>query len=215
MGEVRPGNRADRMLVARKERVERLRSRAQEWAPVGEPVVWRARWGGLLVAALLLGKTVHYSRLAEPLAPGVRGVLEWLLLQAGVTLVWACFACAVGNWGVVAHRPGIWVRRAGSTRHVDWERIERVDVGRFGRLGIRLKDQDEPWLVAGFFLPPALCRALRLRDGAQEAADLLTVLALHPELRPRGGAGHRRLGHPWVIWPAAAVWVYGVVTTLS
>ncbi len=203
------------MLVARKERMERLRSRVQEREPVREPVVWRARWGGTLTAALLMGQIIRYSGRAEPFAPGVRGVLEWLFLQAGVTLIWAWFACAVGNWGVVAHRPGIWVRRAGPTRHVDWERIERVDVGRFGRLDVRLKDQDEPWLVAGFFLPPVVCRVLRLRDGAQEAADLLTVLALHPELRPRGGAGHRRLGHPWVVWPAAAVWVYGMAVTLS
>ncbi|MDK1475466.1 hypothetical protein QNO07_18920 [Streptomyces sp. 549] len=219
MKEAGEGKRSARRRADEGAREERLRALARELVAPERAVAWRARWGGWLVAALLLWHTVRFARDAEPLALGFWSVLGWAAFQVGVCLIWAFMACAVGHWGVAAHRPGVWVRGPGASRHVDWDRIEGVGVTDHGRLEMKLrKDPDDPdadrWLAVGFFVPPVLCRFLRRRDTAQEAADLLTVMANHPELRPLRGAGHRKLGQPWVLLPAAAVWLYAVYTML-
>ncbi|MFF9125898.1 PH domain-containing protein [Streptomyces sp. NPDC014889] len=172
--------RAERRREARKERRDRVEELAGVMTAPQAPLVWRAGWRGKATAAILCAVFVlladhqDVGSLAHPRPGGLISAV-WSSLFVG----WVC--CWLALWRVTADRDGVYIRRLLSTRFLPWSRIGRVELRQDGQLEF-FGQSPEP--MTGLFAPPWLSRVTRRPGTGGRAADTLTVMALHGDLRP-------------------------------
>ncbi|MBQ0826418.1 PH domain-containing protein [Streptomyces tagetis] len=198
----------ERARLARRER----RARRAELAAVLEapaaPLTWRAGWRGKALGAVLclgfvtLSAYPEGASLAEP-RPSALVFALW----TPFALAW--FSCRVGIWRITADRDGVHLRRMWRTRLLSWSEIRHVELRHDGSLEFFGPDTPEP--MAGLFAPPWLAR--RTGGTGAEAADLITVMAEHPRLRPAGQSRPVPGFARWVLLLAAVIFVIGQFRT--
>ncbi|MFJ8667613.1 hypothetical protein [Streptomyces sp. NPDC093600] len=176
-------------------------SAARVEAPAA-PIVWRAGLPGRVTAVGWCVAFVAFvdrpvgGVLAEP-QPSVSFFAAW----SSVVAAWVC--CRLGMWRIVADQKGVHVRRFWAVRCMPWLMISHVELRRDGFLGFVGPGTES---LAGSFLPPWASRLLRRSNRGRNAADTLTVLARHSDLRPQGRAGRLTgVAFVWRSLPLAVV----------
>ncbi|MEV5009701.1 PH domain-containing protein [Streptomyces sp. NPDC056159] len=199
--------RAERRRQARKERRDRVKELAGAMTAPEVPLVWRAGWGGRVTSAVvcvvfvLLSEHEGGGSMAHPRPVGLIFSV-WPSLIVG----WVC--CWLALWRVTADRDGVYIRRLLSTRFLPWSRISRVEMRHDGQLEF-FSQAPEP--MAGLFAPPWLSRVTRRPGTGGQAADMLTAMARHGDLRPTAQAERAQIGGGLVPW----VFLVGVVLHLA
>ncbi len=176
------------------------------------PLVWRAGWPGWIAAAgagMLFVAFVDRppgASLAHP-QPGALLFAVW----TSVVAAWLC--CRLCLWRITADRDGVYIRRLWTVKYLPWSVIGRVELRNDGLLEF-FGPGVEP--MAGLFMPPWGSRLSGHRGTGVRAADMLTVLALHAELRPRAQADRTLTGVAFARWalPLAVV-LHVVADSLS
>lgn len=199
MGERRRRERHQR----RRERRLRIAELAAGLEAPSAPLVWRAGWPGRIAAT---GAGVLFVALVDR-PPGVSlahpqpGALLFAVWTS-VVAAWLC--CRLCLWRITADRDGVYIRRLWQVKHLPWSVIGRVELRNDGLLEF-FGAGVEP--MAGLFAPPWASRLSGDRGSGVRAADMLTVLALHADLRPRAQAGRTLTGSAFVWWalPLAVV----------
>ncbi|WP_445529626.1 PH domain-containing protein [Streptomyces cyslabdanicus] len=198
--------RAERRRQARKERRDRVEELAGSMTAPEAPLVWGAGWGGKMVSAVvcavfvLLTEHPEGGSLTHPRPVGLV-VSVWSSLFVG----WAC--CWPALWRVTADRDGVYIRRLWSTRLLPWSTITRVEMRHDGQLEFFGRHTPEP--MAGLFAPPWMSRVVR-SDRGSRAADTLSAMALHGDLRPTARVERRPTGTgiaPWVVLLAVVLYL--------
>lgn len=154
------------------------------------PLVWRAGWRGRFAAAVFGGLFVMLVERPDggtltASSPDALFFAVWTSLVAA----WVC--CRLALWRVTADQDGVHVRRMWTVRLIPWSVIRRVELRHDGLLEF-VVPEGEP--MAGLFLPPWAGRLFRRSGEGVRAADVLTVLAHAPRLRPRGRADRASTG---------------------
>ncbi|WP_141359384.1 PH domain-containing protein [Streptomyces sp. 6-11-2] len=189
--------RAERRRQARKERRDRVEELAGAMTAPEVPLVWGAGWRGKTTAAVIC--VLFVTLFEHPAGAGLAHPRPGALIQALWTSLVVSFPCCwFALWRVTADRDGVHVRRLWSTRLLPWSTITRVEMRRDGQLEFFGRT---PELIAGLFAPPWLSRVVR-SDRGSRAADTLSAMVLHGDLRPtarveRGPAGTGFA--PWII----------------
>ncbi|MFI9603015.1 PH domain-containing protein [Streptomyces sp. NPDC052043] len=200
--------RAERRRQARKERRDRVEELAGVMTAPEAPLVWGAGWGGKVASAVvcavfvLLAEHPDGGSLAHP-RPGGLFFAVWSSLCMG----WAC--CMLALWRVTADRDGVYIRRLWSTRLLPWSTITRVEMRHDGQLEFFGRHTPEP--MAGLFAPPWLSRAVR-SDRGSRAADTLSAMALHSDLRPTARVERGAIGTGiarWAVLLAVVLYLAG------
>ncbi|WP_282703067.1 PH domain-containing protein [Streptomyces sp. CC219B] len=181
--------------AARLAREQRLAELRPSVPPAPEPLTVGAGWSArslavALVAAYLLGNV-------EPDRDMSAG--RWFFLALGAS-AWAFTVGRLAAWRIVADADGVLLRSFLQVRRLPWDDIRDVWLRRDGLLEFSA-GTDEPVRVGGF-VPPLLHRRLRIPTTGRRTADLLALMARHPELRPTHGA---EAGPPTVMWSLGAV----------
>jgi hypothetical protein len=128
---------------------------------------------------------------------------DWIALAWGVSF-WAYLSSRLAMWRVVADRDGVWVRGFLWVRHLSWDGVRLVELRRDGVLEFWGRG-DEDAVRAGAFVPPVVYHRLRIRTAGPRLADLFTLMARHPELRPFRTARDGELGPPMALWALVAL----------
>ncbi len=202
MPTARAGER--RRLVRRERRARRQELAAVLDAPQA-PLTWRAGWRGKALGAVLclvfvtLLEYPDGASLAHP-RPSALVFALWTPLA----LAWFC--CRLGVWRITADRDGVHVRRMWRTRFLAWSVIRHVELRHDGSLEFFGPSSPEP--MAGSFAPAWLVRRTGRGTGA-DAADLLTVMAEHPHLRPAEQAPPVPGFARWAVPLAVALFLIG------
>jgi hypothetical protein len=135
------------------------------------------------------------------------GSLGWHVLPLlGLASVPGALATFL-NWRITADRSGLWLAGAYKVRHLSWDELRAV-VYTGGVIEIRRADGKtwEPSL--GW---PWMERRLRLRPSYVRAAEEISAMHTHPELRPTEESPARDHGLPlgpvlavlYALWAAA------------
>ncbi|MFB7324089.1 PH domain-containing protein [Streptomyces sp. NPDC056190] len=197
--------RGERARQTRKERRDRVEELAGVMTAPEAPLVWRAGWRGratgAVICAVFVALTEHPAEasLAHP-QPGALLYALWTSLVVGFPCCW--FAL----WRVTADRDGVYIRRLWSTRLLPWSTITRVEMRRDGQLEF-FGRTPEP--MAGLFAPPWMSRVAR-SDRGSRAADTLSAMALHGDLRPTARVERGLTGTglaPWIILLGVALYL--------
>ncbi|MDK1476451.1 hypothetical protein QNO07_24080 [Streptomyces sp. 549] len=201
------GRAHDRRRPRRQKERRRLDALAEATGPLPQPVGWSAGVGSHLLAvlccvnlALITASSVHLYEVSLSGTPR-------LVFGAMLVATWLHFACSLANWSLAAGRSGVWVRNAWGTRFLSWQDFTRVKSVYLGAVVVGDGDGDRDRTV-GRFLPGLLSRLLRRPDEARRAADLLTLMKRHPELRPPQDSSPADLApsrRRWVVLLAAAL----------
>ncbi|MFH9981174.1 hypothetical protein ACH4ND_18350 [Streptomyces sp. NPDC017179] len=190
--------RAERRRQARKQRRERVEELAGAMTAPQAPLVWRAGWRGKAAAAVVCALFVTLAEhpagagLAHP-RPGDLLFAVWSSLFMGWVI------CVLALWRVTADQDGVYIRRLWSARLLPWSTITRVEMRHDGQLEFFGRHTPEP--LAGLFAPPWMGRVARSGRGSR-AADTLSAMALHDDLRPAVRVERRpaRTGFaPWIV----------------
>jgi hypothetical protein len=189
-------------------REQRLTVLAQETAPPAAPPSWRAGRGGRVLAILWCGQFLWFvvRPVVEEKADSTPG--DWIFL-GWATLVATWMACRLGMWRVTAGRSGVWIRRFRTVTFLPWQQVSRVDMRRDGLLEF-FDGHAQP--TAGLYGPAWLNRILGRPAAGQGAADILTIMARHPRLRPGTDPDRRLRGTPFAVWSPLAL---GIVALTS
>lgn len=195
----------------RRIREQRLTVPAQESLRPEAPPRWHAGWGGRVLAVLwgvqflwFVVRPVIETKAEN--TPGDRISLLWTSLVA----TWV--ACRVGMWRVSAGRSGVWIRRFWTVTFLPWQQISRVDMRRDGLLDF-FDGHKQP--MAGLYGPAWLNRVLGRPDAGQRTADILTVMARHPHLRPGTDPDRRLRGRPFAVWSPLPLSVIALASLFS
>ncbi|MBQ1089472.1 hypothetical protein [Streptomyces sp. B93] len=179
------------VLLAREKRlVELLPVMPVAPAPLAVGASWFMR--GLAVAL-----TVGYLLWGVEPEASRWGYDDWFFLVWGL-VVWAWLGSRLALARIGADAAGVWVRGFLGVRRIGWDELRGVEPGNEGVL--EFATGDGPTLRAGAFVPPVLHRLPGVPATAQRTADLLTLMARYPELRPTRAATRRELGPPMVLW---------------
>lgn len=171
------------------------------------PLVWGAGWPGRIAAA---GAGVLFVVLVDH-PPGVSLTHPQpgeLLFAVWTSLVAAWLCCRLCLWRITADRDGVYIRRLWTVQHLPWSVIGRVELRNDGLLEF-FGAKVEP--MAGLFAPPSASRLSGLRGTGVRAADMLTVLVLNADLRPRAQADRTLTGVAFARWALPLVVVLHVV----
>ncbi|MFB8775660.1 PH domain-containing protein [Streptomyces broussonetiae] len=171
------------------------------------PLVAGASWFMRCVAVALTGVYLLWG--IEPDA-SLSGS-NWFFVIWGPA-VWAWFGSRLALARVGADGAGVWVRGFLGVRRIGWDDLRAVEPRNEGVL--EFATGDGPTLRAGAFVPPVLCRVPGVPATAQRTADVLTLMARYPELRPNRAAARRELGPPMVLWALGALVLVAVDWTL-
>lgn len=200
-------NRRRRHLI----REQRLDALARETAPPPTPPSWRAGRGGRVLAVLWGAQFLWFvvRPAAEEEARATPG--DWIFLfWASLVATWV--GCRLGMWRVTAGRSGVWIRRFRTVVFLPWQEISRVDMRRDGLLEF-FDGHRQP--MAGLYGPAWLNRILRRPDAGQRTADLLTVMARHPRLRPGTDPDRRLRSRPFAVWSPLTMCVIAMAGLIS
>ncbi|MCC9706664.1 hypothetical protein E4N62_16130 [Streptomyces sp. MNU76] len=202
--------RRDSRRQRREVREQRLGLLARESAPPAAPPSWRAGRGGRALAVLWCAQFLWFV-----VRPGVEertGTTpgDWISL-GWATMFATWMACRLGMWRVSAGHSGVWIRRFWTVRFLPWQQLSRVDMRRDGLLEF-FDGHRQP--MAGLYGPAWLNRILGRPDTGQETADVLTVMARHPRLRPVTDPDRRLRGTPFVVWSPLALGVVALAGLL-
>ncbi|WP_206745201.1 PH domain-containing protein [Streptomyces sp. CB03234] len=189
----------DRRSARRRQRQDRRLRIADVAAGMrapSEPLVWRAGGPGRVAA---VGWCVLFVAFADRPAGGVLADPQpgTLFFAAWTSVVAAWVCCRLGMWRVTADRDGVHIRRFWAVRFLPWSVIGRVELRRDGFLEFVGPDTET---MAGSFLPLWASRRFRRSSSGIQAADTLTVLSCHADLRPRAHAGRAVKGAAFADW---------------
>ncbi|MCF4139451.1 hypothetical protein L1856_25790 [Streptomyces sp. Tue 6430] len=182
-------------------RERRLGVLAREATAPPAPPCWRAGRGGRLLAVLWGAHFLWF--VAGPAVGRNAGNSfgDWIFL-GWATLVAMWMTCRTGMWRVCAGRSGVWITRFRTVMFLPWEEISRVDMRRDGLLEFFAGPRQ---VLAGLYAPARLTRMFGRPDAGQRTADVLTVMARHPHLRPETDPDRRLSGPPFAVWSPLAL----------
>ncbi|MFE6285988.1 PH domain-containing protein [Streptomyces sp. NPDC057877] len=163
-----------------------------------EPVAVGASWLTRGVAVVLTGGLLGWGVEAD----GGLSPVDWFFLAWGLAF-WAYLGSRLALARVGADASGVWIRGFLGVRRLAWDDVRGVEPGAWGVLEISRAHGDA--VRAGAFVPPSLYRLVRRPVAVQRIADSLSLMARHPELRPKRAATGRELGPPLVLWALGAL----------
>jgi hypothetical protein len=175
-----------------------------------QPVARPMRWGPSVFTrcAALLGAVIAAAVIKFILDEVKAGTLGWHVLPTlGLAFVPGSLATFL-NWRITADRSGLWLAGAYKVRYLAWEELRAAVYTSGGVLEIRRAD-GKTWAPSLGWL--WMERRLGLRPSYLRAAEEISAMHAHPELRPTEESPARAHGLPlgpllavlYALWAAA------------